>query len=234
MKSILILLFGLLVAVNASSGNEDIPKIGSVSEVYLGDSMVTQRNGYNQKCLRINKRYEKKCCLGGLRQLEADSLMCLNGGSDSSYDLPTSSFLSATGFIHNKNGVQPSRYLFKPRKKGKVRVEASPAGAKVADITLEEFERDFSREDHYIICDSDFQKRVEYTGKQGSNLSFQYSEFTDNMARPAFSKDFSLDMSEGSVGAYKGFVFEVLDASNATIKYKVMRHFPPQGGFKRC
>ena len=60
MKSILILLFGLLVAVNASSGNEDIPKIGSVSEVYLGDSMVTQRNGYNQKCLRINKRYEKK------------------------------------------------------------------------------------------------------------------------------------------------------------------------------
>lgn len=226
MKLIFLVLVSLVISINVNAGNEDSPQIDTIHEVYLGDAMVTQAIGYTKKCLRIKKRYEKKCCLGGLRQLPADELMCSNSSSDIVYNLPTSTFLVGKGFIHNSNGVQPSRYHFKPRKKGKVRIEAWPAKSKVADITLAEFERDFIPEDNYIIEPSPFQQRVEYAGKQGSILSFQYSEFKDNMARDAFSKVFQLDLSEGQVGAYKGFVFEVLEATNATIKYKVKRHFP--------
>ena len=37
---------------------------------------------------------------------------------------------------------------------------------------------------------------------------------------------FSQGVEVGNVGAYKGAVFEVLEATNMNIKYKVILHFP--------
>ena len=48
------------------------------------------------------------------------------------------------------------------------------------------------------------------------------------MARGAFTREFRIDISEGNIGAFKGAVFEVIEATNATITYKVLRHFPEQ------
>jgi len=79
---------------------------------------------------------------------------------------------------------------------------------------------------HYVIEDDKLQRHIEYAGKSGDVLNFIYSEFFGNMARDAFTREFSIDTSEGNIGAYKGAVFEVIKATNSDITYKVIRHFP--------
>ena len=39
------------------------------------------------------------------------------------------------------------------------------------------------------------------------------------------SREFTLDLSEGNVVAYKGAIIEILEVTNMQIKYKVIRNF---------
>jgi len=60
--------------------------------------------------------------------------------------------------------------------------------------------------------------------------SYSYAEdkvFTCKpvMARDAFMREFEIDLNDGNIVAYKGTVFEIIEANNATITYKVVRHF---------
>lgn len=50
--------------------------------------------------------------------------------------------------------------------------------------------------------------------------------FTNGLARDAFTREFSIDLSEDNTGAYKGAVFEIIKSTNSTIEYKVIRNFP--------
>jgi hypothetical protein len=70
-----------------------------------------------------------------------------------------------------------------------------------------------------------FQRIIEYAGKKGSVVKFIYSEFKDDMLRGAFTREFEVDLNDGNTVAYKGCIFEVIKVNNATIRYKVIRHF---------
>ena len=78
----------------------------------------------------------------------------------------------------------------------------------------------------FLYTEDTFQQVLEYSGKSGSVLRFTYSEFIEGFARDAYTREFTVDLNEGNTGAYKGAVFEVLEATNANIKYKIIRHFP--------
>ena len=67
---------------------------------------------------------------------------------------------------------------------------------------------------------------IEYSGRKGSALTFIYSEFDENMAKDAFTREVTVDLNEGNMGGFKGAVFEVLEATNFEIAYKIKRHFP--------
>ena len=88
------------------------------------------------------------------------------------------------------------------------------------------FDKLFQTSRPYIIREDKLQRHIEYSGKSRDILTFIYSEFIGGMARNAFTREFRIDLSEGNVGAFKGAVFEVIEATNATITYKVIRHFP--------
>lgn len=75
------------------------------------------------------------------------------------------------------------------------------------------------------IKKNSFQQVIEYNGKSGDTLRFTYREFSGDMARSAFTTDFTMDLKEGNQIGYKGAMIEVLDASNNVIKYKVLRNF---------
>ena len=45
------------------------------------------------------------------------------------------------------------------------------------------------------------------------------------MLRGAFTREFEVDLNDGNTVAYKGCIFEVIKVNNATIRYKVKRHF---------
>ena len=77
----------------------------------------------------------------------------------------------------------------------------------------------------FLHTENSFQQTIEYAGKSGSTLKFIYSEFIYGFARDAFTREFTIDTDEGNIGAYKGAVFEVIEATNSSIKFKVIRHF---------
>jgi hypothetical protein len=78
----------------------------------------------------------------------------------------------------------------------------------------------------FIQYEGTLQRTIEYSGKAGKIIKFTYSEFIDRNARDAFTREFSIDLSEGNIAAYKGAVFEVLETTNAEIAYRIIRHFP--------
>jgi hypothetical protein len=72
-------------------------------------------------------------------------------------------------------------------------------------------------------AEDSFKRELVYAGISGSTLSIIYREFKDDIARPAFSQELKYDLSQGKEIGYKGARFEVLKATNTSIRYKVRR-----------
>jgi len=71
-----------------------------------------------------------------------------------------------------------------------------------------------------------FKREFYYNGKTGSQLKFSYREFTeDGMARGSFSQDVVYDLNDSSVIGFKGSQFEIIEATNTKITYKVISYF---------
>jgi hypothetical protein len=67
-----------------------------------------------------------------------------------------------------------------------------------------------------------FQRELVYSGSTQATLSLLYREFKDNLARPAFTQDLKYDIARGSVIGFNGARFEVIEAGNTAIKYRVL------------
>ncbi len=78
--------------------------------------------------------------------------------------------------------------------------------------------------DIIAFSEKDFKQELIYTGKSGSNINIEYREFKGNMARPAFSQSLTYDISEDKMIGFRGALFEVLEATNSSIKYKAVKH----------
>ncbi len=72
---------------------------------------------------------------------------------------------------------------------------------------------------------SGFQQTLIYSGRIGDQLKISYREFSDNMARAAFSNEVYYDLGESNIIGYQGAKIEVLEATNTAIKYKVLSNF---------
>jgi hypothetical protein len=78
----------------------------------------------------------------------------------------------------------------------------------------------------YIVASPDsFQQTLIYSGKVGDKISVGYREFLGNLARPAFSNEVEYDLSESKIIGYEGARIEVVEATNQSIKYKVIQNF---------
>ena len=56
-------------------------------------------------------------------------------------------------------------------------------------------------------------------------MKFTYREFANDMARAAFTTDFSVDSKGSDVIAYKGAKFKVNKADNSSISYTIISGF---------
>jgi len=74
------------------------------------------------------------------------------------------------------------------------------------------------------IDDAHFKQELIYTGKSGDNINIEYREFKDNMIRASFSQNLTYDISKDQLIGFRGALFEVISATNSTIKYKVIKH----------
>lgn len=72
---------------------------------------------------------------------------------------------------------------------------------------------------------ADFNQEFIYSGKVGNIVKFSYREFYKNLARQAFTQDVQYDLSEGNIIGFKGAKFEIINASNFKLDYKILSPF---------
>jgi hypothetical protein len=77
---------------------------------------------------------------------------------------------------------------------------------------------------------ANFRQQLIYQGRSGSSLKLSYREFTGDLARPAFSQDLTFDLSDGAVIGAKGARVEVLEATNTSIRYRLLQPFSGEPG----
>lgn len=70
-----------------------------------------------------------------------------------------------------------------------------------------------------------FQQTLIYNGKIGNKINIGYREFSGDFARPAFTNNVEYDLSESKQIVYKGALIDVINASNQSITYKVIKNF---------
>lgn len=69
-----------------------------------------------------------------------------------------------------------------------------------------------------------FRRELVYTGRTGQTLTLMYREFSNDMARPAFSQVLQYDIGSDPVIGYQGARLKVLQADNTGITYEVLSH----------
>lgn len=67
-----------------------------------------------------------------------------------------------------------------------------------------------------------FKRELIYSGMSGTSITITYREFMNDMARPAFTQELKYDLANSDIVGYKSARFQVLEASNTFIKYKIL------------
>ena len=195
---------------------DNIPEIGVVTEVYLGDRMLEQRTGEYRECIIPKKTFEETWGRV-LFVVKANEPLCKKN-ADSKYYYLTYNLVPETRManyvarlIDNKDGYE-------------LRLGTDRTSRKLSFKNINK--DDIEINDRWFIYQKDsFQQTIEYAGKSGNVLKFVYSEFAKGYARDAFNREFQVDLSEGNVLAFKGAIIEIESASNINILYKVIRNF---------
>lgn len=192
------------------------PSENTVHEIYVGDRLIEHGHGEWKDCLTPRRTLNRKqgTWTGEYR---AGSPLCKKKPGDKLYE-PL--YANATyGSDSMMNGVSW-------QKKGETyRICQQSMGFKaycVKDLS----ENDVQFGETFIYSGNSIQQTIEYSGRNADMLSFIYAEFSGGFAREAFNRTFTIDLSGGNVMAYKGAVIEILEATNAQIKYRVVRAFP--------
>ena len=217
-KYLLCIFLGLLISNANATERENIPPIGKETEVFMGDRMVEQRTGKFSYCIVPKFNAQKDGPNNYVYLIKKDIPLCEE-------EIGTRKFKSPY-----KNAVDGSygnqSYDVVLREENGTKKMCFPTW--IGDAYCKE---NLTKKDYYFtkklveIEKDSFQRVIEYAGKKGSIVKFIYSEFQDDMARNAFTREFEVDLDDGNTVAYKGCVFEVIKVNNSTIKYKVIRHF---------
>ena len=199
---------------------DNLPSMNTVNEVYMGDKMVEQRTGMFVECLVPKFSDSDKKFGGQVLIIEAEKPLCKINEKSKGY-LPT--------YINGLQGTSQVEDMYyevrlKGKKEGKLKL------CLVAPPLNAHCKKKLSSDDFYYssIFRSEkdtLQRVIEYAGKKGSIVKFIYSEFKDEIIRNAFTREFEIDLNDGNTVAYKGCIFEIIKVDNATIKYKVLKHF---------
>ncbi len=240
----LIVLFALLFSIHIFSESkplyqnliDNIPELGKESTVYLGDRMLTQRQGQFKECFVPKRNFVADSKGTGFEFLSNKPVCKIDEDGEYYYANYTLSsncrgietvgtcvyFTSASSpVLLIENEIDYELHIGFPKSFGKG-FKFNKA-YKIKGINKNDLKVD---QNWFLYEEDSFQQTIEYSGKSGDILKFIYSEFTAGFARQAFTREFTADLSEGNIGAYKGALFEILEATNSQIKYKIIRHFP--------
>lgn len=83
----------------------------------------------------------------------------------------------------------------------------------------------YSKAKQVDIDDRNFKYEFLYNGRNETELFFTYREFTNDMARPAFTQNVRYSVAESNTIGFKTLMLEVIRATNQDITYIIKRGF---------
>ena len=205
-----------------SISSQSTPGLGETQSSFLGENMITKRTGQYLPCLEFNVSLKKEfssAFMKGIQVINKGDLFCKRGsdrlywqGFGLSVGMVTP-FPAQVGFLELKEGKKTSKACFQTAKCFK-------------KLKNDIFNAQFDRVDKFIVEGVDsFQHSIEYSGKDGSILTFTYYANPNNWTRDSVTREFKMDLDSSNVGGFKGAIFEVINADNVQVQYKVIRHF---------
>jgi hypothetical protein len=97
------------------------------------------------------------------------------------------------------------------------------AGGIFKSTTLSPY--DYRMTEASLESKSNFQQALLYTGKEGNVIKMTYREYSGNLSNLAFTVDVTYDLSESKTISFRGAKLEVIEATNTSIKYRVINNF---------
>lgn len=188
------------------------PALNETHEVNMGEKMLMTGFGYRAECFTAKKEFRDSSGFGMVQQsvLRGETL-CKKYEDSDFYWTDRKNTVAGGSIVSNPIQVLPSD---------------NPGDVRVCFHGCEIFRKnEYSLDNNWVLEPSSFQQTIEYVGQSKDQIYFTYSETQSGMARPAFTRDFQLDSSEGSTLNYKGAVIEIINATNESISYKVIIPF---------
>ena len=87
------------------------------------------------------------------------------------------------------------------------------------------FKNSYKKTKAVKLEDPAFSQELIYNGRVGNSVKFIYREFSNQMARAAFSQEVQYDLELSKIIGFKGVRIEIIDATNSEITYQVKNHF---------
>lgn len=183
------------------------PEIGKVVTAQVGEHMVEKGSLVKEKVLRVNRTID-----GWAYDIPAKSYQQI--GHDAQ-----DGFYEATGVTRNPF-ADPFKALAVPKKSGSEICVVTVFGIKSC------YEGDYEIISRISTSVDSFQQTLIYNGRVGDKINIGYREFSNNVARPAFSNEVEYDLSASDRIGYKGASIEVIEAGNSSITYRLLESFP--------
>ncbi len=71
-----------------------------------------------------------------------------------------------------------------------------------------------------------FVQELIYNGRVGDNVKFLYREFSQDIARPAFTQEIQYDLQDDEIIGFKNVRIRIIEADNTKLTYQVLSSFP--------
>ena len=191
------------------------PDAGTSSEVYLGDRMLTRQVGEWRECITPKRNFSKRTTVYTTTYRRGEPICKTD--LKSKYYTPAYPNYTSTDV----------RWVVDVRWRGKKNsYSLCSIGFNIWKNCVKKLSKDSVIDgEAFIYSANSSQQTIEYAGKSGDILKFNYSELGHGFARQTFTREFQVDLSEGNIAAYKGAIIEIVEATNVQIKYKVIRNF---------
>ena len=192
------------------------PKIGAESSVNVGDTLVSQGSFSEHDAIQVHESI-------GLGLLNAYTItkgifLKIGEQNDIEYYSINNNF-DGGGVLEKSALADPTKAVQAYKNENRI------CGISVFNGYVCSSSGRYTRIKHPVASPNAFQQSIIYSGKVGNRIKFGYREFSGNTARPAFNNDVDYDLGESKIVGYKGARIEVIDATNESIRYKLLSNF---------
>ena len=225
MKGLSFLVFAALIAGCASVtppiGRVErlsLPMPGELNERELGDTLVSKLERTTIPSIELLIDYETNKTMGM-------SMVARSGLCDPEGTLPNGVKLFSSPEIQVVGGMMDGDVL--PRQNNYPQwhlIDNQVCWVGDTDQCLNQ--NDWRKSDWIDHTKPFFEQELVYNGRVSDSLRFIYREYSNRMARDAFTQEIQYDLNESPIIGFKGARLEVIEATNRSITYKLLANFP--------